>query len=158
MHILWESHLIKKRSLKILKLAIPAILAIIITFGYVLVNIAAAGTLNEPRVLAGIGISNVLINGLWFTTFNGFSGALQTLVSQTASRKQYKESNQILQAAIIVLILLYIPLGIILYNIESIMGGQSDSITIQYAVTYTRTVMVGFFFEALYDLEKKYLL
>ena len=76
-----------KRSLKILKLAVPAIIAIIITFGYILVNITAAGTLNEQRVLAGIGLSNVLINGLWFTTFNGFSGALQTLVSQAASRK-----------------------------------------------------------------------
>jgi Na+-driven multidrug efflux pump len=51
-------------------------IAIIITFGYVLVNIAYAGKLNDPRALAGIGVSNVLINGLWFTTFNGFSGAL----------------------------------------------------------------------------------
>ena len=76
-----------------MKLAIPAIFAILITFGYALVNIAAAGTLKEPRVLAGIGLSNVLINGLWFTTFNGFSGAIQTMVSQAASRKLYKESN-----------------------------------------------------------------
>jgi Na+-driven multidrug efflux pump len=87
MQLFEQSPILKKRSLKILKLAIPAILAIIITFGYMLVNIAAAGTLNEPRVLAGIGLSNVLINGLWFTTFNGFSGALQTLVSQAASQK-----------------------------------------------------------------------
>jgi len=87
MKIFKISPLIKKRSVKILKLAIPATLAILITFGYVLVNIAAAGTLNDPRVLAGIGLSNVLINGLWFTTFNGFSGALQTLVSQAASQK-----------------------------------------------------------------------
>jgi Na+-driven multidrug efflux pump len=81
MQLFEQGSIIKKRSLKILKLAIPAILAIIITFGYALVNIAAAGTLNEPRVLAGIGLSNVLLNGLWFTTFNGFSGALQTIVS-----------------------------------------------------------------------------
>jgi hypothetical protein len=38
------------------------------------------------------------------------------------------------------------------------MRGQTDETTLQYAETYTRTVMVGFFFEALYDLEKKYLL
>jgi Na+-driven multidrug efflux pump len=71
----------RHRSYKVLKLAIPAMIAIIITFGYVLVNIAFAGKLQDPRALAGIGLSNVLINGLWFTTFNGFSGALQTLVS-----------------------------------------------------------------------------
>ena len=59
-----------------LKLAIPAMIAIIITFGYILVNIAYAGKLKNPSALAGIGLSNVLINGLWFTTFNGFSGAL----------------------------------------------------------------------------------
>jgi len=72
-----------------MKLAIPSMIAIIITFGYMLVNIAYAGNLNDPRALAGIGLSNVLINGLWFTTFNGFSGALQTLVSQAASKKEY---------------------------------------------------------------------
>ena len=66
-----------RRTLKILRLAVPAILAILITFGYILINIAYAGGLKDgSRILAGIGLSNVLINGLWFTTFNGFSGAL----------------------------------------------------------------------------------
>lgn len=78
-----------KRSAKILKLAIPSIIAISITFGYVLVNIAYAGKLENKHALGGIGLSNVLINGLWFTTFNGFSGALQTMVSQASSIKDY---------------------------------------------------------------------
>lgn len=66
-----------KRSKKVLKLAVPAIIAISITFGYVLINISFAGKLPDSvHALAGIGLSNVLINGLWFTTFNGFSGAL----------------------------------------------------------------------------------
>ena len=68
---------IYRRTLKILRLAIPAILAILITFGYILINIAFAGGLKDgSKILSGIGLSNVLINGLWFTTFNGFSGAL----------------------------------------------------------------------------------
>ena len=80
-----------RRTLKILRLAIPAILAILITFAYILINIAFAGNLKDgSRVLAGIGLSNVLNNGLWFTTFNGFSGALQTMVSQNASKKNFE--------------------------------------------------------------------
>ena len=57
--------------------------------------------------------------------------------------------------------ILYIPLGIILYKIDWIMGESlfnADSGSLDYATQYTRTIMVGFFFEALYDLEKKYLL
>ena len=65
------------RSGKVLRLAVPAMIAITITFGYMLINIAYAGRLVDSEyALAGIGLSNVLINGLWFTTFNGVSGAL----------------------------------------------------------------------------------
>jgi len=137
----------------------PSIIAITITFGYTMVNTGFAGLLGEPHALAGIGLSNVLINGLWFTTFNGFSGALQTMVSQNT--KDFAQCSNTLRAALVVLIALYIPLGLLLYNIDTIMGPamlNADPLSVQYAVTYTRTVMVGFFFEAIYDLEKKYLL
>jgi Na+-driven multidrug efflux pump len=126
-----------------------------------MVNTGFAGRLGDPHALAGLGLSNVLINGLWFTTFNGFSGALQTMVSQASSIKDYKSCNNTLRAALVVLILLYIPLGVILYKIDYIMGKSmlnAEPQSVEYAVTYTRTVMIGFFFEAIYDLEKKYLL
>ena len=48
-----------------------------------------------------------------------------------------------------------------MFNIDFIMGKSmlnADPESLKYAVTYTRTVMIGFFFEAIYDLEKKYLL
>lgn len=35
----------RKKAMKVLKLAVPAMIAIVITFGYVLVNIAYAGKL-----------------------------------------------------------------------------------------------------------------
>lgn len=83
------------------------------------------------------------------------------MVSQAASTKDYAHCNNTLRAALVVLVALYIPLGLVLYNIDTIMGPSllnADPISVQYAVTYTRKVMVGFFFEAIYDLEKKYLL
>ena len=48
-----------------------------------------------------------------------------------------------------------------MYKIDWIMGESmfnADKGSLEYAVQYTRTIMIGFFFEALYDLEKKYLL
>ena len=155
-------HNFRKKSLKMLRLAIPAVIAISITFAYVLVNISYADRLeNSVPMLAGIGISNILINGLWFTTFNGFSGALQTMVSQASSRGDYQHCSSVLRAALVVLVLLYIPLGLIMYKVDWVMGESmlnADPEALKYSVTYTRTIMVGFFFEAIYDLEKKFLL
>jgi Na+-driven multidrug efflux pump len=83
------------------------------------------------------------------------------MVSQAASRKEYVQCEWILRVAILVLILLYIPFGIIMYKIDFIMGPamfNADSGSLNFAISYTRTVMIGFFFESLYDIEKKYLL
>ena len=66
-----------------------------------------------------------------------------------------------LRVALSLIVILYIPLGIIMYKIDWIMGESmfnADKGSLEYAVQYTRTIMIGFFFEALYDLEKKYLL
>ena len=155
-------HKFLRKSVKLLRLAVPAVIAISITFAYSFVNIAYADKLeNSVPMLAGIGVSNILINGLWFTTFNGFSGPLQTMVSQASSRGDYQHCSSVLRAALVVLVLLYIPLGLILYKIDWVMGESLlnvDAESLKYAITYTRTVMVGYFFEAIYDLEKKYLL
>jgi Na+-driven multidrug efflux pump len=83
------------------------------------------------------------------------------MVSQAQGAKDYVMCNNVLRAALAVLILLYIPLGIILFKIDFIMGEHmfnADPVSVAHAITYTRTIMVGFFFEAIYDLEKKYLL
>lgn len=40
-----------------------------------------SGMLGDPYVFSGIGISNILINGLWYTTIYGMNGAMTTLVS-----------------------------------------------------------------------------
>lgn len=83
------------------------------------------------------------------------------MVSQASSVKDYRQCNNTLRAALCVLVLLYIPLGIILYNIDFIFGEHmfnADKASVANAVVYTRTIMIGFFFEAIYDLEKKYLL
>ena len=127
------------RSRKVLKLALPAMIAIVITFGYMMVNATYAGKLNDPRALAGISLSNILTNGLWFTTFNGFSGALQTLVSQAASRKEYHQCSNVLRVALSTIVILYIPLGIIMYKIDWIMGESmfnADSGSLNYAIQY----------------------
>lgn len=63
--------------------------------------------------------------------------------------------------AIAWLVILFIPLGIILYKIDFVMGPSmfnSDPGSVEFAIAYTRTIMIGFFFESIYDLEKKYLL
>ena len=46
-------------------------------------NIYFVGYLNEPVLLAGVGLANSLINVLVFAVTLGLNGALETLVSQS---------------------------------------------------------------------------
>ena len=57
------------------------------------------------------------------------------------------------------LILLYIPIGLVIYNVDGIMGRlDADAESLRYAVSYARTIMLGQFLTSVYDLEKKYLM
>lgn len=69
------------------------------------------------------------------------------------------QAQNVLKFGIVLFILLFIPIGGILFKIDWIMSTLGcDARSLQQATVYTRTIMIGFFFEALYDLEKKYLL
>ena len=48
-----------------------------------LVTIYFIGNLNDPALLAGVGVGNMLINVLCFAIIQGLNGALETLVSQS---------------------------------------------------------------------------
>ena len=48
-----------------------------------LVNTYFVGHLNDPVILAGVGMGNMLINVLCFAVVQGLNGALETYVSQS---------------------------------------------------------------------------
>jgi Na+-driven multidrug efflux pump len=72
-------------------------------------------------MLAGAGLGNMMINCLWISVYLGLNGALETLVSQAYGGKNYYLCGNILNRGWISLIILYIPIGLFLFNIKHIL-------------------------------------
>ena len=66
---------------KILKLAIPAILNNIVRISMEVINLSMIGHLNNPAMVAGVGMGNMTINMLGLSLIMGFNSALDTLIS-----------------------------------------------------------------------------
>jgi Na+-driven multidrug efflux pump len=68
-------------------------------------------------MLSGVGLGNMLINVFWIGVYLGINGALETLVSQTFGSKNWQLCGDILNRGILTLILVFIPISIILFEI-----------------------------------------
>ena len=86
-----------------------------------LINTWFIGNLNEPKVLAGVGMGNMLINILCFAVFEGMNGALETLVSQSYGAKKYEQCGIFLNRGKLIWTLIMIPMIIIFLLSEKIL-------------------------------------
>lgn len=65
----------------ITKMASTLIVGLVLFLIVQLTNTYFIGNMNEPKLLAGVGMGNMLINVLCFAVIQGLNGALETLVS-----------------------------------------------------------------------------
>lgn len=68
----------------ILAIAVPASLSSILFFSIEIMNLMFIGYLNDPAMVAAIGLGNMTINFTCFSIILGLNSALQTLVSQAS--------------------------------------------------------------------------
>ena len=66
----------------VIKLSVGPIVSMIFYMIVQLVNTWYIGHTNNPELIAGVGMGNMLINVLAFATMQGMNGALETLISQ----------------------------------------------------------------------------
>lgn len=66
----------------VVKLSVGPIVSMIFYMIVQLINTYYIGHTNEPVLIAGVGMGNMLINVLAFATMQGMNGALETLISQ----------------------------------------------------------------------------
>ena len=71
------------------------------------------GNLNEPTLLGGVGMGNMLINVLSFAVIQGLNGALETFVSQAFGAGKFEQCGVYLNRAKYVATLIMIPIIII---------------------------------------------
>lgn len=66
---------------KVTTIASPIIFSMLVYLFVQLVNTFFVGKMNDPALLAGVGMGNMLINVLAFAVMQGLNGALETFVS-----------------------------------------------------------------------------
>ena len=73
-----------------IKLSVGPIISMIFYMIVQLINTYYIGHTNEPVLIAGVGMGNMLINVLAFATMQGMNGALETLISQAYGASKNK--------------------------------------------------------------------
>ena len=106
----------------ILKLALPIILAFILTNLAPFVTIIFAGHISiEEKYLDGSSIAISFANVTGSALSVGLSSGLETLCSQSYGAKQYKRSGLYFQRSLLVHFLICFPLAVVWMNTETIM-------------------------------------
>ena len=75
------------RCLKIVRLVVPAVFQTFMMMLQEIVNLIFIGHLNNPSMIAAVGMGNAIVNMLGLAVIIGMNGALNTLVSQAAGGK-----------------------------------------------------------------------
>ena len=66
---------------KLMLTAIPASLGILIGFSQETINLIFVGSLNDPPLLAALGLGNLFVNIGGYAVFYGLNGAMETFVA-----------------------------------------------------------------------------
>ena len=142
----------------ITKMAIPLIVGMLLFCLIQNINVYFVGNLNEPALLAGVGMGNMLINVLCFAVVQGLNGALETLVSQSFGARKYEECGIFLNRGKVVATMVMVPIVIIYLLSDKILIAldQDPEISI-IARRYCCIVIPGIWAQAMFDATRKFL-
>lgn len=105
----------------ILKQAVPGMFCMVVLQLQQIINLIFVGHMNDAKLLAGVGMGNLLVSVFGISLFIGLNGALETLVSQAYGNRNLKLCGIYLNRGRFMLLLLNIPIVYILCNAEAIL-------------------------------------
>jgi multidrug resistance protein, MATE family len=94
-------------------IATPPIIGMLLYILVQLINTYFIGNMDEPILLAGVGMGNMLINVLAFASIQGLNGALETLVSQAYGEEDYNKCGDLLNRGKFICTCFMIPIAVI---------------------------------------------
>ena len=143
---------------KILKLAVPAILNNIVRMLMEVINLSMIGHLNNPAMVAGVGMGNMTINMLGLSLIMGFNSALDTLISQGAGANRLELCGVFRNRGMFFVCLLFIPIFIVLRNSYFILVtiGQHKDVA-KYSQEYILAFLPGLFLNAIGECQLRFL-
>jgi Na+-driven multidrug efflux pump len=86
-----------------------------------MINTYFVGHLNDPRMLAGAGMGNIIISMICLSVFLGMNGALETFISQAIGSGNLQLCATYLNKGRILVFLAFIPITFLLFNIDKIL-------------------------------------
>lgn len=111
------------------------------------INLIIVGHLGDSHKLAGVGLGNMAVNLLAYSSVIGLNEALQTLVSLAYRADNLYMCGLYLNRARLIATLIFIPIACALFYIESILTFmQLNHEVAAYAATYVRIAIPGIYF------------
>ena len=111
------------------------------------VNIAFIGHLNNPAMVAGMGLSCLYITLVCYSIFVGFNYLIGTLSSQAYGKGDLHLVGVFLNKGRIVAVIIFIPqLVLMLFTEIVLLKLGMDPEACKYAGIFTNTAIPGFFF------------
>ena len=139
------------------KIALPPIMGNMIQLLVQMITVFFIGRMNDPVLLAAVGLGNMMINVLAFAITQGLNGALEYYVSNAFGQRQYKECGQWLNRGKLVATLALIPVLVMFVNSEAILLklGQDPDIS-RVSSIYVCMVIPGVWSQIMFDATKKF--
>lgn len=140
------------------KMATPLVLGMLLFLLVQLTNTYFIGNLNEPVLLAGVGMGNMMVNMLVFAVTEGLNGALESLISQAYGAKKYEACGIFLNRGKFVCTLLFVPITCIFYFSDKILIGLHQDAQISHVSRlYCCQILPGIWAMAMFDATRRFL-
>ena len=124
-----------------------------------LVNTFYVGHLGDSRIMAGVGMGNMLLNVFVFATCQGLNGALESLVSQSYGFKRYEQCGIYLNRGRLIVTAVQIPIFIFLAFSDTLLIaiGQDAQIA-HYSKVYATIMIPGIWAMNQFDATRKFMI
>ncbi|CDW80289.1 na+-driven multidrug efflux pump [Stylonychia lemnae] len=145
--------------LKLAKVVIPAMLSQTFIFFMEIVNMFFIGHLNDPAMVAGVGLGNMYVNIVCQSLILGLNGGVGTLVAQAYGSKNMRKCGVYLNRGRIITLMCYIPMVFSILMCERVLLfiGQ-DPAASRFAQQYVYAIIPGMFFHGQFDATRQYLI
>lgn len=143
---------LKGMFFKIIRVAVPTILAQVFSLLVIASNTAFIGHLGDSAKLAGVGLGTLYVNIFCQSIILGLNAAVATLVSQSYGAGNIRKCGDYLNRGRVIAIVAFIPVIVVLLLCEDflVLIGM-DPVASKYAQVYTYALIPAMFFHSQFD-------
>ncbi|CAI2367045.1 unnamed protein product [Moneuplotes crassus] len=138
--------------------SLPVIAGLLFETLIEVINLIFIGNLNDPTLMAGLGLGTLMINVIGISISTGLCGGIDTLVSQCHGQKNYYRCGVNLNRCRVLMLLVFIPQAVIFFYTDKILEavGQDPKVS-EAALDYTKVLIPGVLVFNLFEATRRFL-